>query len=254
MLQLEVRTPDGVVRTCSAAEDQALFDAVRAGHGRHGIILRATLRLVSAPTRVSRRLLHYDNLPDFLADQRRLIAARQFDHLEGLAKPREDGSGWEFLLDVAAYYTWTPPVFAEHDLRYRAEECLDQEYFEFLNGMAPHEALLRETGAWDQPHPWLNAILPGAAADEVIEETMRDLDPADLGIADGGLVLLYPFHNNAIHTPQRRLPDGPVSFLFALLRTAPADDAAVLQRMLDGNEVLRRRTLDAGGGFIYLEP
>ncbi|PKW17413.1 FAD-binding protein [Saccharopolyspora spinosa] len=253
VLELEVRTPDGTIRTCSAAEDRALFDAVRGGHGRHGIILRATLRLTPAPERVSRRLLGYDSLPDFLTDQRRLIAGREFDHLEGLAKPADDGSGWQYLLDVATHYTWTPPSFTGHGLRHRTEECLDQEYFEFLDAMAPHEALLRETGAWHQPHPWLNAILPDSAADEVIAETMRALDPADLGVPDGGLVLLYPFHTNAIRTPQCRLPDEPVAFLFALLRTAPADDGAALRRMLDGNEILRRRTLDSGG-FIYLEP
>jgi hypothetical protein len=252
VLALDVRTPDGQVRSCSGTEDPALFDAVRGGHGRHGIILRATLRLVPAPERVSRRLLRYGDLSDFLADQRRLIAGREFDYLEGMAKPTEDGSGWEYVLDVASYYTWTPPSFAEHGLRHRTEECLDQEYFEFLNAMAPHEALLRESGAWYQPHPWLNAILPDSAADEVIAETMRTLDPADLGVPDGGLVLLYPFHTDTIRTPQRRLPDAPVAFLFALLRTAPADDPAALRRMLDGNDVLRRRALDAGG-FIYLE-
>ncbi|MGP4019019.1 FAD-binding protein [Saccharopolyspora sp. 5N708] len=253
VLELQVRSPDGVVRSCSAAEDREVFDAVRGGHGRHGVILRATLRLVPAPERVSRRLLRYDDLADFLADQRRLMTGGEFDHLEGLAKPAEDGSGWEYVLDVANYYTRTPPIFADSGLRHRAEEFVDQEYFEFLAAMAPLEELLRDTGAWYLPHPWLNAFLPDSAADDVIAETMRDLDPADLGAPDGGLVLLYPLRTDVIRTPRRRLPEEPIAFLFALLRTAPTDDPGALRRMLDGNDVLRRRTLDAGG-FIYLEP
>ncbi|MCI2416432.1 FAD-binding protein [Saccharopolyspora sp. K220] len=253
VLELQVRTPDGEVRTCSAAEDPQLFDAVRGGHGRHGIILRATLRLVPAPERVSRRLLRYNDLADFLADQRRLMTGGEFDYLEGLAKPAEDGSEWEYVLDLATYYTRTPPMFADLGLRYRGAESQDVEYFEFLDGMAPHEELLRGTGAWHLPHPWLNAFLPDSTADEVIGGTVRDLDPADLGAPDGGLVLLYPFRTDVIRTPRRRLPDEPVAFLFAVLRTAPADDPGTLRRMLDGNDILRRRTLDAGG-FIYLEP
>lgn len=235
VLSLRVRTPDGEVRDCSAEQDAELFDAVRAGHGRHGVILRATLRLVPAPRRVRHVQHAYTDLAEFLADQRELVASGEYDHVEGMAVPSEGGTGWQYLLDTAV----------------RAPE--GEDYFEFLNAMAPQEARLRATGAWSHPHPWTNTFLPGSAADSVITETMAPLSPADVGAADGGLVLLYPFPTSAVGTPGLRLPAEPVAFLFALLRTAPPADPAALERMISGNRRLRQRVL-AAGGTPYLEP
>lgn len=50
-LELDVITPDGTFLTCSTEQHRDVFNAVRAGRGRNGVIVRATIRLVEAPTR-----------------------------------------------------------------------------------------------------------------------------------------------------------------------------------------------------------
>ena len=67
VLELQVVTGRGEEVTCSPDRHPSLFDAVRAGLGQVGIITRATLRLVPAPTRVRRFLLSYPDLATMLA-------------------------------------------------------------------------------------------------------------------------------------------------------------------------------------------
>lgn len=251
VLSLDVVTGTGEEVRCSPDRHRDLFDAVRAGLSQCALIVRATVRLVRAPGRVRRYQLPYHDLAAFLADQRRLAHEGRFGYLEGQPRPEPDGT-WSYLLEAAAYEPcdralW-PPSDAEllDGLAHRrgAEEVEDLPYAEFLDRMAPGEALLRTTGEWFRPHPWLNLLLPGAAAHAIVSTTLAGLTQRDLG--ESGLVLLYPVPTARSRTPLLRTPAGDTMYLFALLRTAPGDDPAARDALIAANRAVYDRARAAG--------
>lgn len=250
VLALDAYTPDGTLLTCSPTVNTDLFDALRGGRGRHGVIARATLRLVPSHTHARYHRLRYDRLDAFLADQRKLMTEGRFDHLEGQAKADATGS-WSYCIDATTYFT--PPLERRlldglTDQR-DALEIVDLTYAQFQNRLADDVTLLRRLGPWQHPHPWSNLFLPDHAVEQVLAESLTDLAPHDLG--ETGVVLIYPVPRSRFRTPRLSLPDTPVAFLFAVLRTAPPDNRAELHRMIEANRELRQRVVSIGG-TVYL--
>ncbi|EQD83459.1 FAD/FMN-containing dehydrogenase [Saccharopolyspora erythraea NRRL 2338] len=249
--ELEIVTEEDELRTCSRTRDSDLFDAVLGGRGRHGTIIRATLRLIPAKTCTRRYKLYYRELSPLLADQCLLVEDGRFDHIEGHARFADSGE-WIYAMVLATHFD---PGEEPDDaallgrLGHESAEIDDMGCFDFLNQMEDDEAYLRSTGAWEQPHPWLDLMLPGSAAEDFIVETMRKLVLDDIG--ESGLVLFYPFHTRVITTPRVRVPAEPRAFLFSLLRTAPHDEV-VVSRLVESNRELRQRALSLGG-TVYLE-
>ena len=224
VLALDVVRPDGTVRTCSAP-------------GR-GIIVRATLRLVPAPTRAHTYRLRYTELGEFLDDQRLLVAQGRFDHVEGQAKPAPDG--WSYVIDATSYAD--PPVVPDGPV----EEVASRGYLEFADRMADDVALLRALGAWAHPHPWCNVFVPDHEAEAVVAEV---LSAAEIG--ETGVVVIYPVPRAKFATLS--LPDTTVAFLLALLRAASPDDPDALHRMIEQNQQVKRRVLALGGTSYLVE-
>lgn len=108
VLELQVVTGRGEEVTCSPDRHPSLFDAVPAGLGQVGIITRATLRLVPAPTRVRRFLLSYPDLATMLGDQRLLVQEHRFEGVQGAVLAAPTG-GWTFRLDLTTQRTGDPP-------------------------------------------------------------------------------------------------------------------------------------------------
>jgi cytokinin dehydrogenase len=252
VLEMEVLTPSGESRTCSPVRDRALFDAVRGGFGRHGVIVRATLRLVPAPRRARRYLIERPGPLALNAATRRLVTELRFDYVEGQILPDGRG-GWRYLVEAVAFHdpAQEPDDAAVlRDLRQGRdeEEIEDLPFADFLDRMAPGVELLRATGEWEHPHPWWNGFVPDSAADRLLEETMRALSPADIG--PSGLVLCYPFATGLVTAPGVRLPGEPLAFLLALLRTAPPGDPRAVTAMLRANRAMHEHVA-ALGGFTY---
>src|SRR4029077_7480447 len=66
---LDVVTGDGRLVTCSPEHESELFDMVLAGRGQCGVIVRAGLPLIPAPTHVVYYDLTYTDLDAYLSDQ-----------------------------------------------------------------------------------------------------------------------------------------------------------------------------------------
>ncbi len=248
VLEMKLVTHDGEIRTCSPEQNAALFDAVRAGYGHHGTILRATLRLVGVSERTRVDTVRYQDRSAFLHDQRLLVVSGEFDHVQGHVLP--DTDGWGYFLVTAQN---------GHSVGRRCASLLDAldsddravetpTHSEFLHRIRPQEEFLRATGAWHRAHPWLDLFLPGSVADGFLDEVMDGLRPEDLG--EGGLVLLYPFPTSVVRTPSITLPQEPTTYLVSLLRTAPPDGAGT-QRMIDENARLRSIAVE-WGATLYL--
>ncbi|MFF4113094.1 FAD-binding protein [Streptomyces sp. NPDC001714] len=222
VLELEVVTGAGEHLVCSPEQHGALFHAVLAGLGQVAVIVRATLRLSPAPTLVRRYCLYYPDLDGYLADQHLLATDRRFAYLEGQARPAEDTAGdWTYMVEaVAPHQGAIPPddrtLLA--GLSFAASESTDLGYFEFANRVATDEEVLRATGEWLHPHPWLNLLLPEDTAASVVTDVLTD--PAFRDLRGTGLVLLYPLLTRTLRAPLFRRPPGEVVHLLALLRTA----------------------------------
>ncbi|WP_206664091.1 FAD-binding protein [Thermomonospora catenispora] len=225
VLSLEVATPRGEVVACSPERRRDLFDAVRGGLGRHGVIVRAVLRLVPAPERVRVHTLAYATAGALLDALRRLPA----DHLQGRAK-----------LDPVWRYELTAAVYGSGPEITGAFEVAETSYAEFVDRMRPDVAELIRLGEWARPHPWGIVFLPARRAAAVIEATLAETTAADLGLS--GLVLISrPVVRNV---PALPVPPDPV--MLAMLRTASpgAADPAV---MLEANRRLLERARAVGG-------
>ncbi|WP_228122734.1 FAD-binding protein [Saccharothrix syringae] len=256
VLELDAVTPDGTRVTCSPTLNPDLFNALRGGKGRHGVIVRATLRLIPAHSHARWFRLRYDHLATFLADQRTLMTEGRFHHLEGQAKPQANGT-WTYCIDGVAYFT-QPDAPAENRLltgladNRDALEANDLTYHGFQNRLADDVALLRTLGPWQHPHPWLNLFLPDHAAEQTLAEILSALGPQDIG--ESGVVIIYPVPRARISTPQVRLPATPTAFLFSILRAAPPDDPIALRRMLEDNRTLQQQVMSTGGTVYLGEP
>jgi cytokinin dehydrogenase len=241
VLSLDVVTGSGELVRCSPTEHRDLFDAVRGGLGQFGIIVRATLRLVAAPHRARRYVMHYKDFSSFFADQRRVLRDGRFPYLEGQIVEDEYGN-WRPLIEGAAF---DGPARLD-DLALQREEVEDLPYWDFLDRVAPGEELLRATGEWFHQHPWLNLFLP----DAVVEEFVAELRPSRAELGNSGLILLYPFRRDRVRTPLVRLPDGEIVWLLALLRVSDPREVGWTDRMIAANRMLYERAV-ASGGVAY---
>jgi FAD/FMN-containing dehydrogenase len=261
VLALEVVTGDGRLVECSPDDNRALFEAVLGGLGQFAILVRATIRLVSAPTNARGYQLYYSDLGSYLADQRRLLADGRFSSLEGQAIARPDGTGWDFFVDAAAYYAALhPPDDAAllAGLRFDPARTVIVEYtfLDWVDRLAPTIEFLKQIGVWGFPHPWLDLFLPDSRTEAFVRAVLADLTVADTG---QGPVLLYPFRPGRLHRPFVEGPDEPVAFLFSVLRTTVPPDPALVEQQLAANRALYDGATAIGGkrypvGSVRLTP
>jgi FAD/FMN-containing dehydrogenase len=250
VLELEVVTGGGERLVCSRDRRAGLFHAVLAGLGQCAIITRATVRLRPAPATVRRYRLGYPGVAALTADQRRVVRDGRFAYVEGQVEPAPDGAaGWRPVLEAVAFHQTGPPpddTTLLGDLSYLrgTEEIGDLPYPDFLDRLAPGVAYLKAIGEWARPHPWSNVLLPGSATDAFVSDVLADLTPADIGAS--GVILLYPIPRPRLRTWLLRVPEEPMVFLFALLKTA-SPGAAGPAAMVRANRDLYERLRKAGG-------
>lgn len=240
-LELDVVTGDARLVTCSADREPELFEAVLGGLGQFAIIVRATVRLLPAPTMARVYTLTYPGVTHLTAAQRTALADGRFDYLEGQLVPTDD-DGFAFVLEGGAWFTAAPPddeaMLA--GLAPSGVDVVDFPYFEWLNRI---DETVEQIAALRLPGPWLNLFIPDEATDEIVTELLATLTPADAG----GVALLYPARRALVTRPQVVLPDAPVFFLLALLRAVSPPDDAEAERLIADNNALYARVLAAGG-------
>jgi cytokinin dehydrogenase len=248
VLELDVVTGKGQLVHCSPTVKPLLFNAVRAGLGQFGIIVRARVRLVPVLPQVRVYAAQYSDIHAFTDDQLALIDDGRFDYVEGSASP--DGSGgWSYALEAGKYFDpAAPPNDAAQlaGLSYLpgTATTADSSYYDFANRLAPTVAFLKSIGAWGLPHPWLNIFLPSAEAPSFIEGV---LDDATLNEVGQGPVLLYPVKRSKLLTPFFRVPSSPRLFLFSMLRNAVPPTTAQIDTLVAANRTIYEDCVSIGG-------
>ena len=249
VIALRVVTGTGETLTCSPTLRPDLFRAVCAGLGQVAVIVTATLRLVRAASHVRRVLLFYADLAAMLRDARRLAADGRFDALQGAILPAP-GGGWAFRLDVGRFFTAAPPDDAAllaglaDDPARRQPATLS--YIDDADRLSALEAALRADGRWWLPHPWLATFIGETRVEPVVAEELRRIDPErDLGRF--GQIGLTPIRRAALSTPLLRLPAGPLSFAFTVIRFPATAERTRTHRLVRANAAIYDRVRRAGG-------
>lgn len=247
--ELDVVTGAGELLTCSRQRHPDLFDAVLAGLGQCGLIVRATLQLLPAPAHVRRFRLYHPGPESYLTDQRRLCRDGRFSHVCGQVRPSVGGT-WTYMIEAVAPHT--PELPADDDLLIGdlahdrdTVEMEDLSYEEYLHRPDRDERLLRATGEWQRPHPWLSLLLPEDTAASFVPAVLAD--PAQQGLRTCGVVQLRPLTGRTLRAPLLRRPPGDRLCLLTLMRTAPPTDLGAVRRLVSANRTVYERARALGG-------
>jgi cytokinin dehydrogenase len=226
--ELEVVTGGGRRVVCSETRERAVYDASLAGLGRAALILRADIELRPCQPNTRTFYLLFDELPPWLAAQRALIAAGRADYLEGFCTPCIQGlrrgpralrtpfARWFYALHVTVEWGARGPE-AEEVLAglsaFRLVHLEDGSTAEFAARYDPRFAAMRRSGAWTQPHPWVEAFVSGNELAELLPEILA-LYP--LAFGDGPRLL---FVERERTPPYLSMPAAPEVACCALLPT-----------------------------------
>jgi FAD/FMN-containing dehydrogenase len=251
---LQVVTGHGDIVWCSETDNADLFSAALGGLGQVGIITRARLELVPAPTWVGTCVVPYRD-----AD-----AA-----FEAMRAAVECGRAHEVFCVILPPSEEAPPTFQVH-LAYHQPDSSPQHddllaglpdwtgpavtnVVRFLEHVRTYDAVidLWRGGDWDDRlKPWFDVWLGDDTITQFVTQTVSEMTMEDWSLPDGGgFVLLFPHRAEAFGRPRLRLPqDHGLVWLFDVLNVAaPKPDPGYHGRMLARNHRWMTRAESVGG-------
>jgi hypothetical protein len=244
--ELDVVTGDGRIVTCSPESESELFDMVLAGMGQCGIIVRAKLRLVSAPDNVRLHRLVYDDLDTFIADQMLLATDGRFDHQSGLAVRQNEGS-WRFIIVVGMFHASLNEAdftALNHGLRFvTGSDPVSYTYWNYLQRFAASRAAFSLSGSADLPAPAIAMWIPAATTAEYVRNVLN-MPPDLLGFHEFSF---WPCNTIHFTRPLLSVPNGEIMFTLWLFRNAPRNDPASLSAVMESNRKLIEQMTAIGG-------
>ncbi|HKQ68344.1 MAG TPA: hypothetical protein VJT73_03355, partial [Polyangiaceae bacterium] len=125
---------------------------------------------------------------------------------------------------------------------FRLVHVEDGDTIAFASRYDARFSAMRKSGAWTQPHPWVEALLPGGNTEEILRDIL-ELYPVSLG--DGPRLF---FVDRRSSPPFLRMPDDPVIACCALLPVAIPPH--ILSDTLDAFRAIHARILRHGGKRI----
>ncbi|WP_224244649.1 FAD-binding protein [Hyalangium gracile] len=243
VLELRVVTGEGELVSCSPNRNQELFNAVLAGLGQCGIIVRATLRLVPAPARVRLYGLKYASHEALIQDELTAIRDGRFDYVLGVMFPGPDGK-WEHLMHSASYLAQPDDERMLAGLSHQQSNIKDVPYLEWVNSLSQQLGELKRLGQYVRPHPWCDLLVPSSRIASFVSDVLREVAPTEISRVFP--LLLYPFNRQHITRPLFRVPDEDTFFLFDILRTVSPETRTAAQ-MVAHNRLLFELNRSWGG-------
>ncbi len=225
VLELDVVTGRGDLVTCSPSHNEELFQMVLAGLGQCGIIVRARLRLVHAPTYIVRRTSTHEHSDALVSDLARLATTEAPPILTGEVTKDADGR-WRLVLISASF----------------AEQSTDDTvpYWDHLDRRT---ASVTATKAKGTPNPSLAMVLPERSVRPFLASVLSDSDVA-VGL---WRIEVLPMITARFKQPLHILPEGALAFTLRLQRRASAENAPDHKAMLIANQTLAQRCMTSGG-------
>ncbi len=283
VLELEVVTGKGEIKICSPKENQDLFNSCRAGLGQFGVIAKALIPLIKAPSSLRWYNALYSDLDQFLADKLELNSTipYRFDSVEGFAVPNSkmhlsslipgfseagtqtelkgqediafpEAGQWLFMLEATKSFDSritsdeTEPLEDLEGLSILPQGGFVQEdtLYNYLNRLEYQVKIAKEAGLWQVLHPWFEVLLPHQQAQDFIQKALGELTPENIG---NGLILIYSLQASKLKTPFFKYTDSKAPILFGVLRSAAP--ISQLQEMQAHNELLKERAVKIDACF-----
>lgn len=252
-LELTVVTGRGNLEVCSRDRNRALFDAVLAGIGQYGIIVRAKVRLMSVGQRAIDWTMTYTDIGAFMADMRTLVGREELDMVWGGMKRNPATGAWIYELYTTMFYD--APAVPDMPHLHRGlsfapgtQVEIDGTYWDYQTRVDGFVAFLRSIGHFEgHMHPWFDVFVPSSAVEPYVGGALTSLGPDDVGIF--GVVLIFPLIRRTVDRPMFRLPDEELVFLFDILDAAdfPGYDADYASRKIARNRTLFEQARALGG-------
>jgi FAD/FMN-containing dehydrogenase len=249
--ELQVVTGEGEIVWCSERRHRDLFESVLAGLGQCGIITRAVVELIPAPTNTRQFFLEYSDNATFFRDMRELMERKTFDDLYNIWLPNPAG-GWIYQLNAVKHFDGVEPNDARllRGLHFGSSSTVDTSYADYILRVDAIVELFRGIGLWDDVlHPWFDVILPDRKVERYVGEVVPALTPEDVGMT--GFLLLFPMKRSKLTRPLFKVPSGDQEWvwLFDILTAAgvPGPNPEFLARMLERNRTLFEKARDVGG-------
>lgn len=278
-LSATVVTGRGQILTVSPTSNPRLFDAVRSGMGQFGVITAIRLRAVPLPGSMIRVYRVYQSLANVAADYNKFLA-------QGTPMPFHQ---WETfpILNFPGTGAGVDPRYADYSSGLPGLWVAVQEYGVFYNpGNEPNDSfmlsqfnyvpgsaqisdipyydwvyrldfvfdvILRQVGAWYNPHPWFEVMLPLETAFNTINNLLAQTSPADVPIYS--VQSIIPLKKPTRPGSYQLLPESEADYYvyFGLLRSSDIGTGATEDRfpeavrLLDINSRLRTQVIQAGG-------
>jgi cytokinin dehydrogenase len=251
--ELWVVTGEGELEHCSLHRKRDLFEAVLAGLGQCGIVVRVVMDMIAAPTNARTFLLNYLDNALFFEDMRTLLEREEFDGVFMLGAP-DGAGGWVRQINAIKYHDGGTPPNGDFLLRGlnqppSAATIQDQTYLEQVLAVDVIIDFFKSIGLWDGVlHPWYDAWLPDEEVEDYVGNTLNELTPEDVGPT--GFLLLFPEKASAFTRPLFRIPKHTrYVYLFDILTAAPAPgpNPAFEAQMLARNRALYDEAVLLGG-------
>ena len=235
--ELQVVTGDGQLVTCSDERNSDLFNAMLAGLGQCGIIVKVVMALVPAPTHVLFFKLNYDDFQTASADLALLAKEGRFNHLDGrgAAKP---GGGVAYYVEGGAFYD-APNTPSEEPLlkglSFASKTATVMTYEQYYRREEVCTICPTTT-----PKPFVYLCLP---ASRYVQYTTSILsNPAEAAYLTPRM---SAWRRSNIKRPLARVPDEEIVYRFQLSRVLPA--SADIPSFIALNRTLYERARDMGG-------
>ncbi|MGB0525081.1 MAG: FAD-binding protein [Flammeovirgaceae bacterium] len=270
ILELDVVTGEGQIKTCSLVQNHELFHAVRGGLGQFGIIARAKVQLEPAPQHLQVfQFFHLQSQP-FFQDIQQLLELQHFDclhsfvlpnqaeaiierigekqfaqHEEQLAYITAQPQRWIYFTELAKYAkSATSSEIRLRKLQFTNRFFMQHQehYFDYIHKEPPLISAEKKMGK--MAHPELTLTMPAHAMPRFMDDTLAELSHSAMG---GGTILLIPMLRHKILTPLFQTPEARHLFFVGILRNAPMDDQELIAQQMEHNLSLYQKVRNFGG-------
>lgn len=201
--ELKLVTGAGQHVRATRDEHREIYDAVLGGLGLFGLMYEATIPLRTMLPITRTYSLLYDDLATMMADELAIMGNPACVHLEGFASAAVQGVRRGPGGRRMPFARWFGGMHVSLE-RADDDECGDAlldglhhrelvhveetDSLEFAARYDIRFEVMRATGAWQQPHPWFECMVPGDAALELLPSVVPQL-PLLLG--DGHRIMPF---------------------------------------------------------------
>jgi FAD/FMN-containing dehydrogenase len=247
--ELDVVTGDGRLVTCSPDRESELFNMVLGGLGQCGIIVRAKVSLVPAPSHVTLHDLIYADLDKYLTDQLQLAKDGRFDSQRGGMSRKKNGE-WSFDIEVGKFFSPPDePDFASLESGLQFDFATAPRRMTYRDYLFRFEAGNAAALSNKAPRVFITMWLPASAAKDYLSNIFA-LPPDVAGlprVAELERFGFGPLNTRRFTRPMFKVPDEDWAFSVWLFRSPPVGDQAALSAMMASNRELLAKMTAVGG-------